>query len=217
LRHRADQLVECVVAADVLAHQRDLTCGVRETCGVGGASGGIERLPRLQSTQRATDGVGMEAPVRRDRRRRAQHCFHRRRAADAAAAAALQVAAARDQRLRVRCCDCHRDRDAVDAFLDAIDDDLVGTVDDAFAQGEAEGEVGDVVWCRHHHCEWFTVVCERDRYFGRDRIIDVDADRAAAAMHGPGDGACGELGWAGAHDVFRRWCGNLARGYTSRW
>src|SRR3546814_2509531 len=54
--HRADQLVEGIVPADILAHQPDRAVGPRPRGGMGCTGRGVERLVITQHGQRTEDG-----------------------------------------------------------------------------------------------------------------------------------------------------------------
>src|SRR3546814_2938059 len=73
--HRADQLVEGIVPADILAHQPDRAVGPRPRGGMGCTGRGVERLVITQHGQRTEDGRAVRARSRSDRRQRPDRLF----------------------------------------------------------------------------------------------------------------------------------------------
>src|SRR3546814_5768732 len=52
-RHRADQLVECIVPPDIFAHEREFAFGGAEGSRMDGTGRGIDRLTIAQAVERA--------------------------------------------------------------------------------------------------------------------------------------------------------------------
>ena len=153
---RADQLVDRVVPAHILAHPGIVA--VHEACGMHAAAVRIHRLMARHGLQRGMDLAGRDLAADADARRRAHGLAQFGDAAQSAAAAAFQGASAVFQPIEARLRDrgVQRDPGLVAHHVDQRE--LARGRDDAFAQREAQREVFQIDRRRHHHRERQAVV-----------------------------------------------------------
>ena len=172
-RHRADQLVERVVPADILADEHDALAAAPERGGMDGVGLAIERLERRQRLHGGHDLVGREdadppptvatgriASARLSMPQRPQPVgpamWRRRSRKRGGPGLARATSGARSRRPRATTCEVA---------------DLGGRGDDALGQGEADGEVLEISRRRHHHGVGAAVIGEGDRHLLGDSAL----------------------------------------------
>ena len=161
-QHRADHLVQRVMPADILAHQLQATIAPTPSRRMHRAGRGVHRLRVTQRCQRHRQYAIVDDHAGAQRGRLLNHVFQGATAAYAAPAASGQFAFGECPRTG-RATDVQHD--ALEHFIHVHAIDVRGPVDQAFARGEAPGEIDKVVRGQHHHGKGRAIDAHLHRHF----------------------------------------------------
>ncbi len=183
------------MAADVLADHEELALAVGPGGGMGGAGDAAELLGVLQGGERRVDGRAGDLGTLADRAQATDRVGKLGHPAEAAAGTALQRAlAGQSQGLLGHGLQHHVHRHPLLALLDGDILD-VGDLGDRLGEGEADGEVLEVLGRGHHHRVRPVVVGNADRGL-------VGGDAQGLAHLGPADAPFQALAFDGGGEAF---------------
>ena len=180
------------MAADILAREAERAVGRGEGGGVEGAGALIARLARVERIEGTEQGIVAGLGDGGDAWQRAQRLLQILYAAQATGGFGDAVADAREDAVMAIGDQADAQQQALGRFVNVDVDDVGGTIDQPFGQGEAGGEIVEIGRGRHQHGIADAIIFERDRAFDRDRAGD---GRAAAVRGDPGE-ADGPVGVA---------------------
>ena len=189
----ADQLVEGIVPADILARRNDIAGRVAMGGGVHGAGLGIERLVGADRLQRAEDRGGLDPPRPRQSGQRPQRLLQILDAAQPAGGFGGPVPDPGEHPVVPLRHQLDAEQHAPFLLADLNADDVRRAVDQPLRPGEALGEILQVGRRRHHHRIADAEDADGDRRLQRHRPVPVG--RAPVRAHPPRrDGDAGECG-----------------------
>src|SRR4051812_26813194 len=190
-KHRANQLVQRIVPADVLSDE--LQFAVRANPGGRMRAAGLpaERLPLAKRGKRERNDLRVHRGGWMNPSRRTRYVIQVFDAAEAAAGVALQSPdpPGGEVAVKVVALQGNVEGDAVVAWQDLNVRNFGGGRDDAFADGEAERKIFQVIWRRHHDGVGKAIVAKRDwRLFRHsDQPLLLLAALSAVRFDGGGD------------------------------